>query len=98
MDRTETPWEIEDPKTGTLRIVHWRTHPETGTPQPQLIATVANRTGETKGNAALLVAAPEMAKAIEDVYRAIVLGNGRKIDWNAIADGLRAILARLDKE
>ena len=33
-----------------------------------------------------------LREASGNAYRAIVLGNGREIDWNAIADELRAAL------
>ena len=35
----------------------------------------------------------ELLAACESAYRAIALGDGRSIDWDAIADELRAAIA-----
>lgn len=42
----------------------------------------------------LIAAAPELLNACRAARSAIVLGNGREIDWDAIADELEAAIAK----
>lgn len=54
--------------------------------------------GHVQANTTLIAAAPELLGACQAAYRAIVLGNGGEIDWDVVADQLRAAIAAAEAE
>lgn len=85
MKHTPGPWKVEKVADFTFVIaadkeIHDKYRDK------QAICEVLGK--DTPANARLMAAAPDLLEVAKITYRAIVLGNGREIDWQAIADSL----------